>query len=525
MTPITKEIFVHSPEAQAVIVPPSTGDAQYSYGSLQEQVGGVQRQIASLGIERGGVVSSSLVNSPEFVAVFLATAAEGLVAAPLNPAYKESEAHFYLEDTQTKLLVLPSGALEGKAGEGASAAARAAQLLNVPVAEAVVDSGKIALVADGKPLSDGTPREANPEDVALVLHTSGTTGRPKAVPLTHRNLVTSMYNIRDSYALTAADRTMLVMPLFHVHGLLCGLLATLLAGGCVVLPMRFSASTFWSDFVATDANWYTAVPTIHQILLTVERPSPMPSIRFIRSCSSSLSPATLAAIEDAFKAPVLEAYAMTEAAHQMTTNPLPPGEHKPGTVGFGHGVEVRILNDRGESVPVGVPGEVCVRGANVTKGYVNNDKANRESFFRAEYGHPADVDGFLRTGDQGLIRSDGYLTLTGRIKELINRSGEKISPLEVDAAFLAIDGVQEAVSFAVPHEVYGEVVGAVVVLKPDAKLDQAALQNALGEKLIKFKIPERIWIVDAIPKTCVYADHSATGKIQRRKVAAEFIGK
>lgn len=298
------------------------------------------------------------------------------------------------------------------------------------------------------------------------------------------------------------------MPLFHVHGLLCGLLASLLAGSCVVLPTRFSASTFWSDFVATGANWYTAVPTIHQILLTVDRPSPMPQIRFIRSCSSALSPATLAAIEDAFKAPVLEAYAMTEAAHQMTTNPLPPGSHKSGTVGTGHGVEVCILNERGEELPAGVPGEVCVRGNNVTKGYINNDKANRESFFRTEYGNcPPEFDGFLRTGDQGLKGEDGYLRLTGRIKELINRSGEKISPLEVDAALLAIPGVQEAVSFAMPSDMYGEIVGATVVLKDDAKhLEQATLQQALSEKLIKFKIPERIWIVDSIPKTCVHAD-------------------
>ncbi|WFD36345.1 oxalate--CoA ligase [Malassezia cuniculi] len=518
MSTLDQAIFTHSAESLALAVPPSAIEHKYTYGDLQTQVKAVQAQIASRGIARGGVVSSSLVNSPEFVAVFLATAAEGLIAAPLNPAYKESEAHFYLEDTQTKLLVLPNGALEGKAGEGASAAARAAKSLGISIAEVVVDNGKITLVADGAPLPAGEVHHASEDDTALVLHTSGTTGRPKAVPLTHRNLLTSMINIRDSYKLSESDRTFLVMPLFHVHGLLCGLLASLLAGGSVVLPTRFSATTFWDDFVATGANWYTAVPTIHQILLTVDVPSPLPNIRFIRSCSSSLSPSTLAAIEDAFKAPVLEAYAMTEAAHQMTTNPLPPATHKPGTVGFGHGVEVRILNERGEELPVGVAGEVCVRGSNVTKGYVNNEKANRESFFRAEFGHPAEVDGFLRTGDEGKKDEDGYLQLTGRIKELINRSGEKISPLEVDAALLAIPSVQEAVSFSIPHEMYGEVVGAAVVLKSGSTDDQSSLQKALGEKLIKFKIPERIWIVDAIPKT-------ATGKIQRRIVAAEFVGK
>ena len=200
----------------------------------------------------------------------------------------------------------------------------------------------------------------------------------------------------------------------------------------------------------------------------------------------------------------------------MSSNPLPPAKRKPGTVGIGHGVEVKILNDKGEEQPAGVDGEVCVRGPNVTHGYVNNDKANRESFFRASFGHPAEVDGFLRTGDQGRKDEDGYLVLTGRIKELINRGGEKISPLEIDSALLAINGVKEAVSFAMPDEMYGEIVGAAVVLDDGAKLDQAAIQNELSEKLIKFKIPQKIWIADSIPKT-------ATGKIQRRNVAAAFL--
>lgn len=198
MTTLNKSIFTHPRDSLAIVLPPSVGEAQYTYGDLQEQVDALQRQIASRGIARGGVVSSSLVNSPEFVAVFLATAAEGLIAAPLNPGYKENEAHFYLEDTQTKLLILPQGTLNGTAGEGASAAARAAQSLGISIAEAFSDGGKIMLVADGAPLPSGEAREAQSDDTALVLHTSGTTGRPKAVPLSHRNMVTSMHNIRDS---------------------------------------------------------------------------------------------------------------------------------------------------------------------------------------------------------------------------------------------------------------------------------------------------------------------------------------
>lgn len=416
--------------------------------------------------------------------------------------------HFYLDDTKSQLLVVPSGSLTNpaEATEGARAAIAAAQSLNVRIAEVVLDvhEPKIYLQDANGPLPLGSPRQAAGNDTALVLHTSGTTGRPKAVPLSHTNLITSMHNIRDTYDLGPNDKTYLVMPLFHVHGLVCGLLGSLFGAGSVVIPPRFSAKAFWEELVSTGANWYTAVPTIHQIVLGLEKPTSAPQLRFVRSCSSSLSPATFSRLEEYLGVPVLEAYAMTEAAHQMTSNCLPPGTRKPGTVGIGHGVEVRILNEHGEELKQGENGEVCVRGANVTRGYVNNDKANRESFFRAEYGHPKEVDGFLRTGDQGRKDEDGFLVLTGRIKELINRSGEKISPLEVDSALLAVPGIKEAVSFGMPDAMYGELVGAAVVLDAGAHLDQAAIQQELANSLIKFKIPQTIFITESIPKTYVH---------------------
>lgn len=254
------------------------------------------------------------------------------------------------------------------------------------------------------------------------------------------------------------------------------------------------------------------------MLLNTPYSGTIPQLRFIRSCSSSLSPATFHAIEKAFKAPVLEAYAMTEAAHQMTSNMLPPGKRKPGTVGLGQGVEVKILDARGKEVPQGSEGEVCVRGANVTKGYLNNEKANKESFVRASESGEQATDGFFRTGDQGKKDEDGYVVLTGRIKELINRAGEKISPLEVDAALLGVEGVGEAVSFGVPDETYGEKVWAAVVLKKGVTIGEAEIKKALDGKLSKFKIPERVVVTDAIPKT-------ATGKIQRRNVSATFARK
>lgn len=273
------------------------------------------------------------------------------------------------------------------------------------------------------------------------------------------------------------------MPLFHVHGLLAAFLAPLHAGSSAIVPPKFSASEFWPEFIEYKANWYTAVPTIHQILLKNPLPKPVPKIRFIRSCSSPLSPQTFHDLEKALGAPVLEAYAMTEAAHQMTSNPLPPGERRPGSVGIGQGVEVKILDQDGKEVPRGTEGEVCVRGENVTKGYLNNPSANASSFTK---------DGFFRTGDQGKQDADGYVTITGRIKELINKGGEKISPIEIDNTLAQHPAIAEVVSFAIPDPGhYGEDIGVAVVAK-DASLTEDSLKAWAATKVAKFKVPKKV---------------------------------
>lgn len=273
------------------------------------------------------------------------------------------------------------------------------------------------------------------------------------------------------------------MPLFHVHGLLAGFLAPLLSGGSVIVPQKFSASEFWDHFITYKANWYTAVPTIHQILLKNPQPQTKPRIRFIRSCSSPLSPKTFHELEKAFNAPVLEAYAMTEAAHQMTSNPLPPGKRYPGSVGIGQGVEVKILDQEGKEVPQGAEAEICIRGENVTKGYLNNPEANKTSFTK---------EGFFRTGDQGKQDEDGYVIITGRIKELINKGGEKISPTELDNAVAHNPSVGEAVSFAIPDEMYGQDVGVAVVLKEGKQMTEDELRGWLATRVAKFKVPKRV---------------------------------
>jgi acyl-CoA synthetase (AMP-forming)/AMP-acid ligase II len=297
------------------------------------------------------------------------------------------------------------------------------------------------------------------------------------------------------------------MPLFHVHGLLAGFLAPLSSGGSVIVPSKFSASDFWEDFITHRANWYTAVPTIHQILLKSPLPNPIPNIRFIRSCSSPLSPKVLGDLEQALKAPVLEAYAMTEAAHQMTSNPLPPAKHISGSVGIGQGVDVKILDQNGDELARGKEGEICIKGENVTKGYLNNPSANESSFTKG---------GFFRTGDQGKMNENGYIFITGRIKELINKGGEKISPIELDNVLAQHPKISEAVSFAIEDDMYGQNVGVAIVLKPDQSLTPEELIEWMATKVAKFKLPAKVFFTDIMPKT-------ATGKIQRKNVAEAML--
>ncbi|MCI0463039.1 MAG: acyl--CoA ligase [Gemmataceae bacterium] len=487
----------HTPSQPAVILPDDGSTT--THAGLHEQVEALATRLCQTTLQPGQVVALVLPNGLEYLATFLAVTRARLVAAPLNSAYTPDEFRFYLEDAGARAVIVPPG--PHPAREVASA-------LGLPLWSAQRDShGRVTL--DGEGLSDtagSTPEEPRPDDVALFLHTSGTTSRPKGVPLTHGNLMASVRNIAGHYRLSPEDIGLVVMPLFHVHGLIGATLAPLHAGGTVVVPPRFSAGAFWPAAQAHRVTWYSAAPTIHQILLSrADSDAPKaPGFRFIRSCSAALAGVTLAGLEARFNAPVLEAYAMTEAAHQMTSNPLPPAARKPGAVGRGTNVDVAIMDESGTLLPAGIPGEVVIRGPNVTRGYHNNPEANATSF----------TNGWFRTGDRGVLDSDSYLTLIGRIKELINRGGEKISPLEVDAVLLAHPAVAEAATFGAPDAKYGEEVHAAVVLKGEASVEQ--LQAFCQERLASFKVPKVIHVTREMPRT-------ATGKIQRRHVAAAFL--
>lgn len=491
------ELLAHANPGQAAVILPED-QSTITFQVLTECVDTLSARLCAT-YSPGTVVAIVLPNGLEYLATFLAVTRARLVAAPLNPAYKVDEFRFYLEDAEARAVIAPAQT---------HPIHDVAATLGMPVWRATRDrAGGVRLDGDG--LSAATaksPLSPQPDDVALFLHTSGTTSRPKGVPLTHRNLMTSIANIGRHYQLSPTDTGLVVMPLFHVHGLIGATLASLFAGSTLVIPGRFSAGAFWPAVKAHRVTWYSAVPTIHQVLLSRADADGAPAqsgFRFIRSCSAALAPATLAQLESRFGAPVLEAYAMTEASHQMTSNPLPPATHKPGSVGRGANVDVAIMDEAGKLLSAGSQGEVVIRGANVTRGYHNNPEANAAAF----------TNGWFRTGDRGVFDNDGYLTLIGRIKELINRGGEKISPLEVDAALLTHPAVAEAATFGAPDAKYGEEVHAVVVLKADAT--EAELLAHCRSRLADFKAPKVVHIAKELPK-------GPTGKVQRRHLAGAF---
>ena len=490
------ELLDRGPAEKTAIVLPEQ-NIHISYAALRSQVQAVAEQLASAGVRRGDRVGIALPNGLPMIVSFFAAAVAG-TAAPLNPSYKEDEFRFHLEDTAARVLILPP--------DGADEARRAARD-RVPIVNIVMDAeGTVTL--SGMSGRHPVPPPAA-DDVALVLHTSGSTGRPKLVPLAHANLSTSADNIARGYALGPDAVSMCVMPLFHVHGLVASTLATLASGGTVVVPARFNPLSFWRVARDHSVTWYSEVPTLHQLLLaraadpTARKPAGTERLRFIRSCSASLPPRLMHALEAAFGAPVVEAYGMTEAAHQMTSNPLPPSKRKAGSVGCGTDVRISIVNNEGRHLPAGERGEVVILGPNVIRGYENNPEANAISF----------VDGWFRTGDRGYLDADGYLWLVARIKELINRGGEKISPREIDEVLLAHPAVAEAVCFGVPHATWGEEVAAAVVLRGAST--EADLLTYCRERLAEYKRPKQIHITEAIPRT-------ATGKIQRGLVSKRF---
>ncbi len=484
----------------------SPGGVPLTFGRLRALTDRTVANLNARGIGRGERVAIVLPNGPEMAAAFIAVAA-GATSAPLNPAYKADEFEFYLTDLRARLLIVAEGS-DSPAIAVAEKLGMAVARLNPTPGEGAGSFTLSFTGQAGEPSAQGGMAEAG--DVALVLHTSGTTSRPKIVPLSQGNVCASARHIRTSLAFTAGDRGLNIMPLFHIHGLIAGILAPLSAGGQVCCTPGFNALKFFGWMEETKPTWYTGVPTMHQAILgragrnkEVIAGSPL---RFIRSSSASLPPQVLRELEETFGAPVIEAYGMTEAAHQMASNPLPPKKNRPGSVGLAAGPEIAIVDVAGEPLPAGEIGEIVIRGPNVMTGYENNEKANAEAFTR---------QGWFRTGDQGVLSPDGYLSITGRLKEIINRGGEKISPREVDEILLDHPAVLQCVTFALPHDKLGEEVAAAIVLREGASAEEREIRGFASERLAPFKVPARIVILPEIPR-------GATGKLQRIGLAQKL---
>ena len=491
------ELLNAAPADKTALIVPETG-ASMTYEALRRQVQAAAQALTGAGIQPGQRTAIALPNGPAIIVSFLAASIAG-TAAPLNPAYRYEEFCFYLDDTSARLLIVPP--------EGAEDVRRAATERGIKMLTA--ETGATGEVSLSGGTGSGPERVPTPDDIALILHTSGSTGRPKRVPLRHLNIALSARNIVRTYQLSPTDISLCLMPLFHVHGLVASTLSTLLSGGTVVVPARFNPLSFWRTVRDHKATWYSAVPTIHHLILARSangtKSSDAASLRFIRSCSAPLPVEMAEKLETLAGVPVLEAYGMTEASHQMASNPLPPLARKFGTVGRATGIQIGIMNDAGELVPAGGKGEVVLQGPSVIKAYENNPEANAKSF----------TNGWFRTGDEGTLDEEGYLRLTGRIKELINRGGEKIAPREIDEVLLTHPAVAEAVCFAIPHPTWGEEVAAAVVLREPAP--ETELIGFCRKHLAEFKCPKKLFVVQSIPRT-------ATGKVQRLNVAAQLAG-
>jgi oxalate---CoA ligase len=508
LSPTLKDLLAAGADDAVALTAP--GRPPLSHGALRALIASTLATLNSLGIGRNQRVAIVLNNGPEMAACFMACAS-GVTSAPLNPAYRADEFEFYLSDLNAVALIVER--------DSQSPAIAVAQKLGVRLVDLVstpeMPAGAFTLAArdglGGTPAA--SPGYALPDDISMVLHTSGTTSRPKIVPLSQRNLAASATHIRNTLRFTAADCGLNIMPLFHIHGLIAGVLAPLAAGSQVFCTPGFNALKFFGWMDEAKPTWYTAVPTMHQAI--VSRASKNADViarhplRFLRSSSSSMPPQVIKELEDIFHAPLIESYGMTEATHQMASNALPPGVRKPGTVGVAAGPEVAIMAEDGTLLPRGTglenTGEIVIRGPNVTAGYENNPKANAEGF----------LNGWFRTGDQGVMDEDGYISITGRLKEIINRGGEKVSPREVDEILMDHPAVAQVVCFGMPHPKLGEEVAAVVVLREGQQATERELQTYVGGRAADYKVPKKILFMDEIPK-------GATGKLQRIGLAAKL---
>ncbi len=476
-------------DAIALIAPDHT---RLTYRQLYEHTLSQAEALRAMGIQRHSRVAVVLPEGPELATAFL-TVTQCAICVPVNPAFSESEFINYFEDVSATHLIV-------QAGE-ADLARQATRLRDMPVIELLPGSTAGLFTLSGR--IETHPAGHDPvegADSALILTTSGTTSRPKVVALTHQLLCTRVIIRLPVYQISAADRLLNVMPMFHSSSLTHFLLS-LVAGASVICVRGFYAKDFFNWITELQPTWCSAAAAMYETVLTYAPPEPRPHrLRFLRAGSMALPMAVQERLEATFAVPILQAYSSTEAG-AIAANPLPPRKAKPGSVGLPM-IDLQIVDANGQPLPVNTHGAIVVCGPSVIAGYENDDEATQQAF----------PDGWFRTGDTGYLDADGFLFLTGRIKEIINRGGEKIFPGEIEAVLRAHPYVRDATVFGIPDTQLGETVGAAAILQPGSTLDEKTLRIFVSERLTSFKVPRRIAFVTAFPRT-------ATGKVKRGELA------
>lgn len=469
------------------LIDPDKGET-LTYAQTRQRARAVAGYLLKRGIEPGVSIAYAMPNSINTVICLLGGLYGGYLTTAVNLVAGRDVIAYVLDHSEAQLVFV----------EEASARIVETALAVSPATTEMVDvtpdlwaaEAEIAAQPDGG--TDG-----------LLMYTSGTTGRPKGVVLTHRSLLAGGANPAEAHALTHEDRALCVLPLYHINGLCVTVMGPLVSGGSIVLPKKFSVSTFWQTLRANAGTWFSVVPTQISYLLHDETPfDAIPGLRFGRSASAPLSPDVQTAFEERFNVPVIETMGLTETAAQILSNPLPPGTRKIGSPGVAVGNEVLIGDKQQREMPRGEEGEVLVRGPNVMRVYLKNEDATRDALT---------ADGWLRTGDLGRMDADGYVTITGRLKELIIKGGENIAPREVDEALYSHPDVIEAAAFACDCANYGQRIEAGVVTREGSDADEAVLLALCCERIGKFKAPDRIHFFDELPK-------GPSGKIQRIKL-------
>ncbi len=497
MRDLTSEIQGLVPDTSFRVAVMAPDRQSLDYDALWMQTGELFRFLAGLGLRRGDAVAMVMPDGPEYLTTFLAVS-QVAVCAPLNPAFRASEFEFLLSDIRAKALIVQAGR--------DSAAILVAREMGVPVIEALVDerrpAGALSFTTKDTAHIQNGPCYA--PDTALLLHTSATTGQPKLVPLSHGQLVAMVEVIRKAFPQADEGRVLMITPQFHLQCIL-SMLVQLFSGGASICTPGFRPECFLDWMRIFSPTQYTAGPTLHQAILSLcPSGGPHPSfrsLRFVTSSGASLTDELHGELERVMGVPVVDGYGLTEAG-RVTMTPLDPARRKPGSAGICVGPEVAIMGEDGVLLGLGGAGEIVLRGPMVMSGYAHDHDANRRAF----------QNGWFRTGDLGYMDDDGFLFVTGRLKEMINRGAEKILPYEIEAVLARHPAVQEVAVFGYPHPRLGEDVGAAVVLRQHMTASETELRELAAKYLADFKAPRRIAFVAGIPK-------GLTGKYQRAKLA------